>query len=59
MIARQIGEYRGMKAHAGAAILIERVRGHFHRHRIEARGAQCGQQPVQRERIGRRDAPAS
>ena len=37
MIAREIGERRGVEAHAGAALLIERVRGDFHGHGVERR----------------------
>ena len=53
VIAAQIGERGGMKAHAGDAILIEGLRGYFHRHLAHAGGAQLRELAVQGDRVGR------
>ena len=53
VIAAQIRERRDLKAHTRATVLVERVRGHFHRHRQRAGIAQLRELPVQAHRVGR------
>ena len=54
VIARQVGEDRGVEAHAGDAILVERVRGHLEAHRGCARVARLGEATLQAHRVGGR-----
>ena len=53
MITRQIGKRRRVKLHAIDAILIERVRGYFHRDALRPGGTQRLQTALQRHGIGR------
>ncbi len=43
MIAGEIGEHRHVEVHRIDAALVQRVRTHFHRHRLRAGVAQLGQ----------------
>ncbi len=42
-----------MEAHAGDAVLIQRLRGDFHRHLAHAGGAQLRKFAMHRDRVGR------
>src|SRR6185437_1973993 len=53
MIAREIGERRGMEAHTADPILIERVRGNFHAHRLGAERPHRGKAAVNGHGIAR------
>ena len=44
VIAGEVGEHAHVEMHAIHAALVERVRGHFHRHRLRAFVAQFGEQ---------------
>ena len=52
MIAREIGERRGMEAHAADPMLIERVRGDLHAHHLGAERPHGGEPAVNGHRIG-------
>ena len=53
MIARQIGEQRGVEAGPVDAPLVERMRGDFHRDRLRATRTAASQLGLQGNRIGR------
>jgi hypothetical protein len=55
VIARQVGEHRGVEAGAGDALLVERVRGDLDRHVRGPTGAHAREEPLQRDRVGRRE----
>ena len=51
VIARQVREDRGMEGHTRGALLLQRMRAHFHRHAITTQVAMARQQTLQRRRI--------
>ena len=51
MIAREIGERRGMEPHTADAMLIERMRRHFHAHHLGAELPHRGEAAVNGHRI--------
>jgi len=51
MIAREIGEHRGVEPHGAHARLVERMRGDFHRHVRGAFAAQLFQSALHRNRV--------
>ncbi len=53
MVAREIGEGRDLERHRGDATLLQRVRGHFHRHVGGALFAERSQQPLHADRVRR------
>ena len=57
VIARQVGEHRGIEAHPVDAVLVERVRRHFHRETSHACVAQFGELTVHRDGIRGRVRP--
>jgi hypothetical protein len=54
VLATQVGEGGDLEAHAGAALLVEGVRGHFHRHGLGAGVTELRELALQRHRVGRR-----
>ncbi len=52
VITGEVGEHRGVEAHAVDARLVEGVGGHFHAHALGAQLAQPRQLALQRDRIG-------
>ncbi len=54
MVATQVGEHRGLERDVGAAPLLQRVGGHFHRHALDAFVDALGQHALHRDRIRRR-----
>jgi hypothetical protein len=55
MVAGEVGEHRGVEARAGDAVLVERVRGDLDRDVRRARGPHAREEPLERDRVRRRE----
>ena len=56
VVARQVGEHRGVEAHAVDPALVERMRGHLEPERLRAGVARLGEPPVHAHAVGRRQS---